>query len=276
MKRLPCIIGTVSEILLPPPRFSTTHALFPIQFPTPRHQDLKHLIGIVLLGDGAQKGQVPPPVAGHGVLRGEGVVGVLKSVVLAVILGVLGGAGEELLGAAVDGRVIVGGGPEGGIVVIWTLRVSWIWRGESVPVFECLEEKRGMNVQMTSPWAGVCPSTLPPLSQALLVMALEMGCRACEYEKLPMGWKPLKVSWPISSMSAIRVALLEYVATPNMALHLRVRWAMANDTIGISGETYRCPYAVADRMVRFVRFRIPIEFRICGCALWVKGLSASG
>lgn len=85
------------------------------------------------------------------------------------------------------------------------------------------------TVQKTSPWAGVWPSTLPPLSAALLVMALEMGCRFCEYEKLPLGWKPLKAAWPISRMLAIRVALLAYVATPKMALQLRLRWAVPND-----------------------------------------------
>lgn len=43
------------------------------------------------------------------------------------------------------------------------------------------------NIQMMSPCAGVWPSTFPPLSAALLVMALEMGCKPCEYEKLPLG-----------------------------------------------------------------------------------------
>lgn len=39
--------------------------------------------------------------------------------VLALLLGVLGGASEEALSAGIDGRVVVRGGPEGGIVVIW-------------------------------------------------------------------------------------------------------------------------------------------------------------
>lgn len=81
---------------------------------------MKDLIRIVFFGDGAQKRQVAPAVAGQRVLRWEGVVGIHKAVVLALLLGVLGGAGEEVLSAGVDGRVVVGRGPERGVVVIWS------------------------------------------------------------------------------------------------------------------------------------------------------------
>lgn len=68
-------------------------------------------------GDGTQKGQVPPPVASHRVLRRKCVVGILKGMILSLLLGVLGGASKELLSAGVDSCIVVGRSPKRGVVL---------------------------------------------------------------------------------------------------------------------------------------------------------------
>lgn len=98
---------------------------------------------------------------------------------------------------------------------------------------------------------------------------LVMGCRAFEYEKLTFRLEII-IECVLADM-----ALLAYVATPKRTLQYKLDGLSQIMMLRIRGETYRCLYGADDRMIGFVRVRIPIKFWIYGCAMSVKGLSAS-